>query len=342
MLKRIITILAALFSLFNVLAQRPDWEKMPISYLQLPSMPVVPMANKYQFNVVFGNSDNYNNNNYYPQQRDVQAVSGALQLNGCQQVANSPQFKLQINIAGFSVVNQQMRTTNVTSPSGAIQYRFYFDVFYVFKISYQVFDGNGNQVRSGVINGSDSPQYKSTMSFPNQYELENWWSYPMNRNQFLLSCDNDSYQQAMFRANQQLNSELGFTIINEKLEVANLKGSEYADLQAAFGNAGMGYNYLVTDKTKAIDYLNQATQGWEGALSEFNGTDKNARINEHIAVGLYANLALAYCYAENWDKSNFYIAKLKSLEKEEYKKKVAETIAIEMDYEQRFRANVTQ
>jgi len=335
MSKKIPLLALTWFLVINIFAQRPEWEKMPITYLQLPSMPVSPMANKYQLNVVLGNYD------YYPQSRDIQSIKAGLQLNGCQQVSVSPQFKLNVNLVGFSLVNQQMRMFTIASPTGNIP-RFCYDVSYVYKISYQVLDGNGNPIRDGIIYGSETPEVRSTMAFPNQYELEIWWSYPLNRNDFYSGCENEAFQHAIYRAGQQLNSELGFNTINTKVEVANFKESAYADLQAAFGNVTMGYNLLVNNKTQAIDYISQGIQGWEGALSEFNGTDKHARIDERVAVALYVNLVLAYCYIENWDKSNLYIAKLKSLEKEEYKKKIAETIDIEMDYERRAKANITQ
>jgi hypothetical protein len=373
MLKKCTILLLTSFLVINIFAQRPEWEKMPITYLQLPSMPVSPMANKYQLNVVLDSDNNTanmyqqrqqllqsinntnallaqqgrmpepipNDNNYYPQMRDMQTVRSAMQLNGCQQVQSSPQFIVKVNVSGFYPVNQQLKSSTVSTGNG-MAYRYYFDVYFVYKISYQVFDGNGNLIRESIVYGTDKPQYKSTMAFPNQYELENWWSYQLNRNQFYVGCDNESYQQALTMANRQLNSELGFTTINEKIEVANFKDAAYADLQAAFGNASMGYNYLVSDKTKAKDYISQAIIGWEGALSESNMTEKHARINEHVTISLYINLAIAYTYAENWDKANFYIIKLKSLGKEEYKKKIEETINIEMDYEKRFKANISQ
>jgi hypothetical protein len=373
MLKQFAFLLLTALLTLNGFAQRPEWEKRPISYLQLPAMPVSPMANKYQL-TVFLDSDNraanmYQqrqqllqsinttnamlaqqgqmtqpipmDNNYYPVPRDAQAIQAALQLNGCQWENTAPQFKVNVNVSGFYPISQQLRTEEYRNANGTLSFRYYFMVSYSYKISYQVLDGKGNMAREGVINGSDAPQYKSTMAFPNQYELESWWSFPNNRNGFYMVCDNEAYQNIIPRAVYQLNSELGFTVINDKLEVANFKSDAYGDLQSAFGNATMGYNLLVSDKAKAMDYIFQAIQAWESAVAEFDA-DNKGRISEHMVVSLYVNLVLGYCYTENWNKANFYIAKLESLQKEEYKKKIAESVAIERDYERRAIANSMQ
>lgn len=374
MFKKITLLFCALFLGFMSIAQKADWEKMPVSYTQLPSKPVIPMAKKYSVEVVMDSENLVKNmtdertalvesitktnallakqgkapqyfpadNNYYPVNRDMQAVKSGTKLDGCQEVSSGQEFAVKLNVSGFNVVGTKLVEKSETV-NGVSKKSYTYEVSYVYKIAYQVLDATGTVIREEIVKDSETPIKKSTQSFETAYLLESWWGATTSKSPFLTQCDNDAYAKSMKAAKKQLNDELGYPVRVFKLDVATNKDAAYTDLQTAFSEASMGYNYLSTDKAKAVEYLQKAVTIWEKALAESDLVTKKARINENITGALYANLAVAYCFLENWEKCNHSLVKLKSMDKGgALKNKLEEDELFKNDYEARIRANAVQ
>jgi len=286
---------------------------------------------------------------YYNIVRDPNSIKGSLKLDGCQIVSAAPEFSLKIKVSGFEIVgttlnsSERTRAVLATATTAGIPatYNHVYDVRYTYKMSYVLMDASGVVVREEFITGTDVPMTKRTKTFTSAYALEVWWVSQECKTSFKSVCDNEAYKNSLTLAHNQLNSELGYEVKTIKLNVATMKdGEAYADLIAAFSDASMGYNYLSADKTKANDYILKAAAAWEKAVKEHNPAAKKQRISDELAGAMYANLAVAYCFLEDWPLCNYNIVKLKSMDKGgKLTHKLEEADVFKLDYEARAKAN---
>jgi hypothetical protein len=375
MFKKITLVALAACSAFSVFAQKPDWEKVEAVYTRLPLKPIAPLAKKYTMEVVL-DCDNITkekvanrdaliqsvtttnallvkqgkpaqpypeDGNYYPVERTVQSIKTALKLDGCQEVTSAPEFTVKVKVSGFDFVQTTLKESTLsttTTTNGTSTKQHWYDISFVYKVSYEIISPSGEVVRDEVLAGTDKvSKVESTKRFNSQWELESWWNSATGKAQ-KVTYDNDAYKRAMSECNAQLNSELGYTVITTKLNVATMKDAEYADIIAAFGDASMGYNYLSADKAKASDYLLKCVAVWEKAVKEHDPAAKKQRINEDVLGALYANLAVAYCFLEDWAQCNHNMVKLKAMDKGgKLTHKLQEAEEFKKDYEARVKAN---
>lgn len=297
---------------------------------------------------------------YYSIARDENSIKGALKLDGCQIVTAAPEFSVKMKISGFdmsatlitiemtkAVAAVTAKPATATTPAvparAAIPatYNYLYEARYSYKIAYVLSDASGSVVREEIIPGTDAVTTKRTKQFATVEALDYYWVSPECRTGFKSVCDNESYKKSLALANNVLNSELGYVVKTIKLNVATMKDAEvYADFITAFGDASMGYNYLSADKAKASDYILKAVAVWEKAAKEYNPAAKKQRVSDDVAGALYANLAVAYCFLEDWAQCNHNLVKLKAMDKGgKLKNKLEEADVFKADYEARAKAN---
>lgn len=286
---------------------------------------------------------------YYNVVRDPNSIKGALKLDGCQIVSAAPEFSLKIKVTGFEIVGTTLNTTEktkavlatATTPYIAPTYNYAYDVRYTYKMSYVLSDASGTVIREEIITGTDAPTLKRTKTFASVPALDAWWVSAECKTSFKSVCDNEAYKNSLTLAHDQLNSELGYVVKTIKLNVATMKDAEvYGDIITAFSDASMGYNYLSADKNKANDYILKSVAVWEKAAKEYDPAAKKQRISDDVAGAMYANLAVAYCFLEDWPQCNHYLVKLKAMDKGgKLKNKLEDADAFKADYEARVKAN---
>lgn len=356
------------------LGQKANWEKVSMSYIQLPLKPVTPMAKKYTMEVIMDaeglqqglvnsrqeliNSITQTNqvlarqgkpqqiipadDNYYPIQRDGNAFKSSIKLDGCQEVPSNHEFSIVVKVAGFNLTGVTLKQGSSTV-NGVSTPNFSYNVTANYVVKYEVFDAINSMVRQDVISGSNNSMTKTTKTFLTQWELESYWNTLTNKNAFLNQMDNDLHNLAVSATNNQLDSEFGFPTKERKIDLATFEDTKeftYAELRQAFSDASMGFNYMVTDKNKAFEYLRKSIAVWEKVVAEANPEDKKARINENIQQALWINIAKAYFFLEDWDKTNEYIVRLKAADKSgNVKRKLEEVEDFKEDYEARIKAN---
>ena len=296
---------------------------------------------------------------YYNVVRDTNSIKAALKLEGCQIVPAAPEFSLKIKISGFdlsatlitiemtrAVAAVTAKSATASTPAvparGAIPatYNYLYEARFMYKMAYVLSDASGSVVREEIIPGTDAVTIKKTKQFASVYELDNYWVSQECRTGFKSVCDNDSYKKSLSLTYNTLNSDLGYEVKTIKLNVATMKDAQYADIIAAFADASMGYNYLSADKKKADDYILKAVAAWEKAAKEYNPATKKQRISDDVAGAMYANLAVAYCFLEDWTQCNHNLVKLKAMDKGgKLKNKLEDADAFKADYEARVKAN---
>lgn len=343
MLKKFTLVALAACSVFSAFAQKPDWEKVEAVYTRLPLKPVSPMAKKYTMEIVM-DADGTNkarladretlinsitatnavlvkqgkqpqpypeDNTYYPVDRTAASVKTAVKIDGCQEVNSAAEFSVRLKVSGFEFAGTTIKEGS-SLVNGVSTKNYSYEVSYTYKVSFEVLNPSGEVLRDEVLGGTDKAFVGTrTKTFSTAYELEYWWNSEASK-PAKIAYDNDAFKRAMTACNNQLNSDLGYTVITTKLNVATMKdGAVYADLITAFSDASMGYGYLSADKKKADDYLLKAVAVWEKAAKEYDPAAKKQRVSDDVAGALYANLAVAYCFLEDWTQCNHYLVKLR-------------------------------
>ncbi|WP_018341604.1 hypothetical protein [Cytophaga aurantiaca] len=372
MLKKFTLVALAACTAFSAFSQKPDWEKVDASYTRLPLKPVSPMAKKYSIEIVM-DADGTNkakladrealinsitttnallvkqgkqpqpypeDNSYYPVDRTAASVKSAVKIDGCQEVSAAPEFSVKLKFSGFEFAGTTLKEGS-SLVNGVSTKNYSYEVSYTYKISFEVLNASGELLRDEILGGTDKAFVGTkTKTFSTAYELEYWWNSEASK-PAKVAYDNDGFKRAIAAANNQLNSDLGYTVITKTLNVATMKdGAVYADIITAFADASMGYNYLSSDKKKADDYLLKCVAVWEKAAKEYNPAAKKQRISDDVAGALYANLAVAYCFLEDWAQCNHNLVKLKAMDKGgKLTHKLEEADAFKADYEARIKAN---
>jgi hypothetical protein len=346
MLKRILLTLFAIALFVPSYSQHPDWDKVAVTYMQPPLMPVSPMAKKYFMQVYMNHTDLYNTNsystNYTPIVRTVDADNPILRIAGCTQISDSiPDFTVLVTFLGFKITNINPNTSYIISNGVSVPQCKYI-ISYYNVVSVQIINANGGIVRQYVVTDSDRILSRTSPVFNSRMDADNWWNNSYTSSGFLQSCDNEAYQHSLKCAQLQLNNELGYQVKTIYVDVATVKKPEYADLTDAFSNVSRGYDLLSSNKERASDYVLKAISIWENALQESNLTNKKARINEHITASLYENLAVAYCFMEEWELSQNNILKLGQFDVGgSLKNKINKAELFKADYMARINANKT-
>ena len=116
--------------------------------------------------------------------------------------------------------------------------------------------------------------------------------------------------------NALINDKCGYpkrTRSTEIYTVKKHKGHDYSDLIDAYTNVKSGYDLLFKDveRVDAIAKIENGIEIWEDALEETNPFDNKDRVNKKVTALLYANLAEAYMWINDFDSADNYLQKAK-------------------------------
>ena len=148
-----------------------------------------------------------------------------------------------------------------------------------------------------------------------EYDYEIWKMNVGESNKDIwINLQRKLWNTAINNISSVLDSEIGYPKKRENTEVYIVKKFQdynYEKLLSAYNYAESGYGQVGLDrnKSRAKTQLNKAINIWEQELKESDLTDKKARINTKISGLISANLADAYFWTEDFEKSNFYINK---------------------------------
>ncbi|MCU0416395.1 MAG: hypothetical protein MUE33_04325 [Cytophagaceae bacterium] len=362
------------FLVYSGFGQKANWEKVSMKYIQLPLKPVRPLAKNYTMDIILdaegiqqgiiqsrqelvtsitktnqilarqGKPQQVipEDDSYYALIRESDDIKSLIKLEGCQEVSANYEFSIVVKVVGYNLINVTLKQSN-TTVNGVTTPNYSYVVSAEYIVRFEVYDELNSLVRKEVVQRTSTPTTKTTKTFPTQIELETYWNTIVNRTTFLNQMDNELHNRAIQSTREQLNSELGYPTLERRIELATFddtKQYNYKELRQAFSDASVGFNYMLTDKSKAFDYLRKAVTVWEKVVAEANPESKKARINGNIQQALWINIAKAYFFLEEWDKTNDYIIRLKAADKSgNVKRKLEEVENFKEDYEARIKAN---
>ena len=201
-------------------------------------------------------------------------------------------------------------TVKKTGTGAATKYKYTSSCKMPVKVTVEV-PGEG-VILSETVN--DKLQTSVIKSYDNQYEhqvwlIDNYDTFWAERQKALLSS-------ALKAANALINDKCGYpkrTRSTEIYTVKKHKGHDYSDLIDAYTNVKSGYDLLFKDveRKSAIAKIENGIEIWEDALEETNPFDNKDRVNKKVTALLYANLAEAYMWINDFDAADNYLQKAK-------------------------------
>ena len=148
-----------------------------------------------------------------------------------------------------------------------------------------------------------------------EYDYEIWKMNVGESNKDIwINLQRKLWNTAINNISSVLDSEIGYPKKRENTEVYIVKKFQdynYEKLLSAYNYAESGYGQVGLDrnKSRAKTQLIKAINIWEQEMKESDLANKKSRINSKISGLISANLADAYFWTENFEKSNFYINK---------------------------------
>ena len=148
-----------------------------------------------------------------------------------------------------------------------------------------------------------------------EYDYEIWKMNVGESNKDIwINLQRKLWNTAINNISSVLDSEIGYPKKRENTEVYIVKKFQdynYEKLLSAYNYAESGYGQVGLDrnKSRAKTQLIKAINIWEQEMKESDLTNKKSRINSKISGLISANLADAYFWTEDFEKSNFYINK---------------------------------
>jgi len=201
-------------------------------------------------------------------------------------------------------------TVKKTGTGAATKYKYTSSCKMPVKVTVEV-PGEG-VILSETVN--DKLQTSVIKSYDNQYEhqvwlIDNYDTFWAERQKALLSS-------ALKAANALINDKCGYpkrTRSTEIYTVKKHKGHDYSDLIDAYTNVKSGYDLLFkdVDRKSAIAKIENGIELWEDALEESYPSENKERVNKKVTALLYANLAEAYMWINDFDSADNYLQKAK-------------------------------
>ena len=148
-----------------------------------------------------------------------------------------------------------------------------------------------------------------------EYDYEIWKLNTIENNDDIwINLQRKLWNTAINNISSELDSEIGYPKKRENTDIYIVKKFQdynYDQLLTAYNYAESGYGQVGLDrnKSRAKAQLIKAINIWEEEMKESDLANKKSRINSKISGLISANLADAYFWIEDFEKSNFYINK---------------------------------
>lgn len=210
---------------------------------------------------------------------------------------NSPSNALKIIVLLYGydysqprTVDEQLDMVNIgggrTSTYKSTRYHTEFS--YRYPMAVKVFSPDGKEVLS--LTPPELNSYKVYKSMVTDRPAI------INTEQLTKTLQEKILQDNLRFINNLLNNQFGYSSVEKSATLYYIKNGDqdYADLTMAFNEASSGFLMLQKDAVPAKAKLQKACELWMAALKESDLTNKKARINKDITIGIYFDLLEAY------------------------------------------------
>jgi hypothetical protein len=303
MIKRLSISLILIFTLFlsPLLAQRAEMERVKIRLKSLPSMPLEQEVKTYNYRIFNTTSLTL---------PSPETINGYLRMEGFEFASTSPDVILLVNLDGYEEKFSVATIKDISTPKYVYRISAKIDV----QLRFLSGDSRFEYYQTSRLLTEDDTRYsyQSTQTYATEMEA----SDAGKKDEFMYKeAKVQTLNKVLFSIQQYLKRYHTYPVEDAGIPVYSIKAKsfDYSDMDIAQEKAIAALKLFsengLTTESRAL--FNEVVLLWEKSLTEFNETDKKARINPKNVGTLYANLALTYCWLDNNQKANEYLDKLK-------------------------------
>lgn len=150
-------------------------------------------------------------------------------------------------------------------------------------------------------------------SSPKQKGSKNWRNYRgKNYEAYKQGVFKSAFEDLVRRANNEWNSEYGYSTPTRKAKVFIGKGKkyDYSDISRAYIDFKTGLELLSTDTTTAFSKFDEAIVTWDKIQKEVEVDNKKARITSNVAVAMSLNKLLALIHRGAYSEAEELLIRL--------------------------------
>ena len=168
-------------------------------------------------------------------------------------------------------------------------------------------------------------------------------SHNMDVNAYVKNLQDKCLSGNLKYINDMLNEKYGIMQMQRKTVMYHIKpkgDNNYDDYEKAYQDALSAYNTFVTDPQNAKIKLKNSIDAWEKIVAEYQPGNKKARVNDDVCLVTRLNLAEAYMWSDNYEKTEDELVKTSSLDPSHKQKKWMEELrTLSAEQQKRFEAN---
>lgn len=229
---------------------------------------------------------------------------------------NTPSNALKIEVLLYGYDYSQPRTVdeqlNMVSVGGGKtstykSIRYHTEFSYRYPIAVKVFSPDGKEVLS--LTPPELNSYKIYKSMVTDRPAI------INTELLTKTLQEKILQDNLRFINNLLNNQFGYSSVEKTATLYYIKNGDqdYADMTMAFNEASSGFLMLQKDAVPAKAKLQKACELWTAALKESDLTNKKARINKDITIGIYFDLLEAYFALGNAQEGQNVLDRINSM-----------------------------
>jgi photosystem II stability/assembly factor-like uncharacterized protein len=224
---------------------------------------------------------------------------------------NSPEvgeLKIALNFGDFVITSKRPKTKKISTVVDGAKVKvnaFYYSIEHHVPLSLEVILGDKTLYSQQLGLNSLENKIGYDENLMKQADLDEF--YDKNQADIEKALEITGTIISIHAARTALENNFFFVETEARDMIYSAKGKklDYSAIENAQSEAQNGITAIdfYTKGTKTSELLSGAISTWEAELKQLDVTDKKARINKKIGAGLNYNLARAYYYLNDFDKS---------------------------------------
>lgn len=295
-------------------AQKSQFEKVNVSYMQLPLIKVPNDHQTYRGFISIGPSETHYN-------LIGQGYADRISIPGFTYQATDYDLEVNLKLGGFVVVETTPQTHKHErkKKDGSIETTYTFDYYVTYRLpaSMAVRGYDGTQYMAREIASAKTEFATRTKSFNKSADRDTYWRN--NRLNFLKDLEQGKITDYIQQTNSLLAANMGYVpkAYTAKIfypENSRKTSHDYSSFQEALSLIKQGFAARnPTDTTSGNQQIREAIAIWQAELATVDYDNKKVRLDEKMAKKIMTTLATAYTFLYQFDPALDLLADAHSL-----------------------------
>jgi hypothetical protein len=260
-------------------------------------------------------------------------VDTYLKLDGYKRVNKNADVEIIASIGDFFIWSE-MRNTNRTKSKDKqgntiTKYTYNIELKYSLPTAVRIIDKSSNTLLDKYMSTNSETNTWTSPSYNTLDDLESYWR--IQKTSRLTELHKDRIKQDMQEISYLVNNSFGFSLVNDKIRFATIGKKKHPEydifqknveiLQNAFElmDADKPLDQVITKAQPALDFYTERAERYK----------TNNKDQKKLKVACLYNLALAYCWLEDFDQAESIA---KSIQRFDTKNKDVRRLIDEIEY----------